>query len=87
MVFEKEIRINDINNRIQKNKQEIADLNDNTWVYAVAVIGAILLLAMGIGLLVIIADIVWVILREREVKQLDQQVFDYESELSRLQGI
>ena len=85
-ISEKEKRMSELYLRIKETKDQIAKLNDNTVVYVVAAIGAILILFLGIGILIILIDIVWVILREREAKQLDHNLFEYESEISRLKG-
>ena len=86
MATERELRMEDIHRRIKETKEQLSYIDSMTGPLILGVIGAFLLIFV-VGIFLILAAIVWAYLRSAEQTRLKSLIFQYESELSRLQGV
>lgn len=79
-------RIEDLKNRIKETKTQLSYIDGMTGPLVLGIIGA-LTIFFGIGIFLIIGAIIWAYIRSNSQTQLKSLIFQYESELSRLEGM
>lgn len=79
-------RIENLKKKIAETKMEIEE-SGQTGPLVLGIIGGLTIIVFGLGIIFIIIAIIWAYVRDKEQKRLKELLFQYEGELSQLQGI